>query len=424
MLLAVGGPVVLEPGETPFVETVVRYRTVGDMSCTGAVRSTRHDVERGDRRGRRQPASPSAARPAPTTRSANPPWKTASERATSDDRTPHSTSPSTAPTLRIATAGSVDDGKSTLIGRLLHDTKTRVRGSARPRSRKASRRYGDGESNLALLTDGLRAEREQGITIDVAYRYFATPDRSFIVADTPGHAQYTRNMVTGASTADVAIVLVDARHGVRRADPPPRVHRRRCSACTPSSSGRQQDGPRRLGRGRVRPPSPRSSPATSTRLPTPVPVVAVPISRAARRQRRRPVDRTPLVRRPAAARAASRRSTWRPTRRRRRRPAARAAGDPAAGRRARRLPRATPACSPAAARGRRRRRRAAGRDDATVGRHRRLRPELDTPVPGQSIAVRLVEHGRRRPWRRARRQLAGDGPAARRPRRSRPTSAG
>ena len=95
---------------------------------------------------------------------------------------------------------------------------------------KASRRYGDGERNLALLTDGLRAEREQGITIDVAHRYFATPQRSFIVADTPGHAQYTRNMVTGASTADVAIVLVDARHGVRRADPPARVHRRRCSA--------------------------------------------------------------------------------------------------------------------------------------------------------------------------------------------------
>jgi sulfate adenylyltransferase subunit 1 len=116
-------------------------------------------------------------------------------------------------TLRIATAGSVDDGKSTLIGRLLHDTKTVFEDQLHAVVR-ASRRYGDGETNLALLTDGLRAEREQGITIDVAHRYFATPNRSFIVADTPGHAQYTRNMVTGASTADVAIVLVDARHGV------------------------------------------------------------------------------------------------------------------------------------------------------------------------------------------------------------------
>jgi bifunctional enzyme CysN/CysC len=115
--------------------------------------------------------------------------------------------------LRVATAGSVDDGKSTLIGRLLHDTKTLFEDQLAA-VEQASRRRGDGYVNLALLTDGLRAEREQGITIDVAYRYFATPVRSFIVADTPGHAQYTRNMVTGASTSDVAVVLVDARHGL------------------------------------------------------------------------------------------------------------------------------------------------------------------------------------------------------------------
>ena len=115
--------------------------------------------------------------------------------------------------MRIATAGSVDDGKSTLIGRLLHDTKS-IFEDQMEHVVQTSERRGDGYVNLALLTDGLRAEREQGITIDVAYRYFATPRRKFIVADTPGHEQYTRNMVTGASTADVSIVLVDARKGV------------------------------------------------------------------------------------------------------------------------------------------------------------------------------------------------------------------
>ena len=115
--------------------------------------------------------------------------------------------------VRIATIGSVDDGKSTLIGRLLHDSKGIFEDQLSAVSR-ASKKYGDGSLNLALLTDGLRAEREQGITIDVAYRYFATPRRSFVLADTPGHAQFTRNMVTGASVSDIAIVLVDARHGV------------------------------------------------------------------------------------------------------------------------------------------------------------------------------------------------------------------
>ncbi|MDP6823631.1 MAG: GTP-binding protein [Dehalococcoidia bacterium] len=115
--------------------------------------------------------------------------------------------------LRLATAGSVDDGKSTLIGRLLYDSKAiydDVLESAEEVSKRQSAEY----LNLALLTDGLRAEREQGITIDVAYRYFATPKRKFILADTPGHVQYTRNMVTGASTADMALIIVDARNGV------------------------------------------------------------------------------------------------------------------------------------------------------------------------------------------------------------------
>jgi sulfate adenylyltransferase large subunit len=115
--------------------------------------------------------------------------------------------------LRLATAGSVDDGKSTLIGRLLLDAKA-VLVDQLEHVEEASRRKGASEPDLALLTDGLRAEREQGITIDVAYRYFATPRRRFVLADTPGHVQYTRNMVTGASTADLAIILVDARHGV------------------------------------------------------------------------------------------------------------------------------------------------------------------------------------------------------------------
>ncbi|MFN8076772.1 MAG: sulfate adenylyltransferase subunit CysN [Kineosporiaceae bacterium] len=115
--------------------------------------------------------------------------------------------------LRFATAGSVDDGKSTLIGRLLYDSKS-IFEDQLDAVEAASKAHGDDYVNLALLTDGLRAEREQGITIDVAYRYFATPKRKFIIADTPGHIQYTRNMVTGASTADLAIILVDARKGL------------------------------------------------------------------------------------------------------------------------------------------------------------------------------------------------------------------
>ena len=115
--------------------------------------------------------------------------------------------------LRFTTAGSVDDGKSTLIGRLLYDCKS-IFEDQWEAIEQSSKQRGDKNVNLALLTDGLRAEREQGITIDVAYRYFATPKRKFIIADTPGHIQYTRNMVTGASTANLAVILIDARHGV------------------------------------------------------------------------------------------------------------------------------------------------------------------------------------------------------------------
>jgi bifunctional enzyme CysN/CysC len=116
--------------------------------------------------------------------------------------------------LRFTTAGSVDDGKSTLIGRLLYDTKQIFEDQLEHVAQASERRGGEGTLDLALLTDGLRAEREQGITIDVAYRYFATPRRRFIIADCPGHQQYTRNMATGASTADLAVILLDARRGV------------------------------------------------------------------------------------------------------------------------------------------------------------------------------------------------------------------
>src|SRR5271156_7094057 len=116
--------------------------------------------------------------------------------------------------LRLSTAGSVDDGKSTLIGRLLYDSKQIFEDQLENVAQASERRGGEGALDLALLTDGLRAEREQGITIDVAYRYFATPRRRFIIADCPGHQQYTRNMVTGASTADLSVILLDARKGV------------------------------------------------------------------------------------------------------------------------------------------------------------------------------------------------------------------
>ena len=141
--------------------------------------------------------------------------------------------------LRLVTCGSVDDGKSTLIGRLLYDTK-QIFVDQMEHIEETSKRRGDGYVNLALLTDGLRAEREQGITIDVAYRSFVTPRRRFQLADAPGHVQYTRNMVTGASTADLALVLVDARYGVvtqSRRHASPRRTARPSSIATTSSKG-------------------------------------------------------------------------------------------------------------------------------------------------------------------------------------------
>ena len=180
--------------------------------------------------------------------------------------------------LRFATAGSVDDGKSTLVGRLLHDSKS-VLSDTLDAVERTSQARGLDTPDLSLLVDGLRAEREQGITIDVAYRFFATDRRKYIVADTPGHEQYTRNMVTGASTADLAVILIDARKGVltqtrrhsylvnligirridrRRGRDPDRRAQGRAHADAPpqlpgkpdrhpqGGAGHQQDGPRRL----------------------------------------------------------------------------------------------------------------------------------------------------------------------------------
>jgi sulfate adenylyltransferase subunit 1 (EFTu-like GTPase family) len=145
--------------------------------------------------------------------------------------------------LRFLTAGSVDDGKSTLIGRLLYDTRA-ILADQLDALEQTSRKRGTA-LDLSLLTDGLAAEREQGITIDVAWRYFATPRRKFIVADAPGHAQYTRNMVTAASTADLAVLLVDARHGIVTQT---RRHATLAHTARRAAPGRrgQQDGPRRL----------------------------------------------------------------------------------------------------------------------------------------------------------------------------------
>ena len=180
--------------------------------------------------------------------------------------------------LRVCTAGSVDDGKSTLIGRLLHDSRS-VYEDQISSVEKASKNRNAGPIDFSLFTDGLKAEREQGITIDVAYRYFATARRKFILADTPGHEQYTRNMATGASTADLAILLVDARNGVRVQS---KRHARIAQAARHQSlrPGHQQDGPRRFRPRRVRRHLRRLRRAAARRHPA-----SDSAQRAARRQR-------------------------------------------------------------------------------------------------------------------------------------------
>ena len=186
---------------------VCRVRTIADMISTGMIESP---LRISMTSSARLPlhVSPSAA-PAPTTKPARRRWRTERKRGIFR----MSDAQQTIELLRFNTCGSVDDGKSTLIGRLLYDSKSIMEDQMEALERSADI-TGGGQVNLANLTDGLRAEREQGITIDVAYRYVATPKRKFIVADTPGHVEYTRNMVTGASTANLSIVLVDARNGV------------------------------------------------------------------------------------------------------------------------------------------------------------------------------------------------------------------
>ena len=190
----------------------VRFRTVGDITCTCPWKAMPPRRPTSCSKPW-PPMSASAAPRAWTTRPAKPPWKSARRTDISDDHRKHcrrrsrcgfpATEASNASALRFITCGSVDDGKSTLIGRLLVDTRAVLQDQLAGVTKS-------GETDLALLTDGLSAEREQGITIDVAYRYFATESRKFIIGDAPGHEQYTRNMVTAASSADAAVVLVDA----------------------------------------------------------------------------------------------------------------------------------------------------------------------------------------------------------------------
>ena len=245
------------------------------------------------------------------TASRRPRWRTARRPATSSAharearaaREPCARRPGDAMTLdllRFTTAGSVDDGKSTLIGRLLYDSKQVFEDQLEHVAQASRRRGGEGTLDLALLTDGLRAEREQGITIDVAYRYFATAKRRFIIADCPGHQQYTRNMVTGASTADLSVVLLDARQRRARAVKAPRLHQR-AARHPPAGRGGQQDGPGRATRAsasRSWSRSSRASPRSCRRQPD---IDLHPDVGARRRQRRRALGSDALVRRPDAA---------------------------------------------------------------------------------------------------------------------------
>ncbi len=289
--------------------------------------------------------------------------------------------------LRIATAGSVDDGKSTLIGRLLFDTK-QVFQDQLEHVEQTSLERGDGYVNLALLTDGLRAEREQGITIDVAYRYFATPERRFIIADTPGHVRYTRNMVTGASTADLSIILIDARNGV--------VEQSRRHAFISSLLGvphvvvcvnkmdlvdwdKADVRPDRPRLHRVRPQARGQGRHVHPDL------------RAERRQRRRPLRQRALV--PGAAAAlppGARAHRLRPQPDRR--PLPRAVGDPADDRRAPRLPRLRgPGGGRGAAPGRRRGGAALGRASRRSQGIDSFDGPLDAAHPPMSVTLRLED---------------------------------
>jgi len=213
-------PAQLLPGEKT-QRVKCRMRSLGCVPCTGAIRSDADTVPKiieemvSFRRSERENRAIDHDEKAP--------WNSRSARATSDDLFPKNIPHSTFSTfleqdlntelLRFTTAGSVDDGKSTLIGRLLHDSKA-VYEDQLASMKKSRINRSTGPLDFSLLTDGLRAEREQGITIDVAYRYFATARRKFIIADTPGHEQYTRNMATGASTADLAVILIDGTKGI------------------------------------------------------------------------------------------------------------------------------------------------------------------------------------------------------------------
>ena len=221
----------------------MRFRTLGCYPLTGAIESSARPLDDIVAEMRDAGMSERQGRLIDTTKP--PRWRRRSARAISDDRASATASlaaercllqPGRHGLLRFLTCGSVDDGKSTLIGRLLYDTKLIFDDQlAALEPRFAAHGTTGDDIDFALLVDGLEAEREQGITIDVAYRFFATAKRSFIVADTPGHEQYTRNMATGASNADLAVILIDARKGVLVADPAAFATSARCSASATSS---------------------------------------------------------------------------------------------------------------------------------------------------------------------------------------------